>query len=160
MFKSAQEQMEMFKGYSYDLVSDKIVTETGVKLRRTQFDTLFGAYAFSMDSTNQRTTRNASRAFLRNLSYRAPFKQGAPIELINRGVFLTVTLQVEMFTGYQFDISKMRVLTPDGMLLDKSRFDTLFGNYVFALDFNNERTTRSAWGAFTQNKAYRPPIVA
>jgi hypothetical protein len=63
-----------------------------------------------------------------------------------------------LFAGLSFNLTKMRIVFPDGRLLKKSQFEVLFGGYSFALDVRNERVTRSAWKAFTQNEAYRPPI--
>ena len=64
-----------------------------------------------------------------------------------------------LFAGLSFDLAKMRVVMPDGRLLNKAQFDVLFGGYTYVLDQNNERTTRSAWRAFTSNAAFRPPII-
>lgn len=64
-----------------------------------------------------------------------------------------------IFEGLKFNLEKMRVVMPDGRLLDRARFDVLFGGYTYVLDITNERTTRSAWRAFTANEAYRPPIA-
>jgi hypothetical protein len=64
-----------------------------------------------------------------------------------------------LFAGLSFDLSKMRVIMPGSQALNKAQFDIAFGGYTFALDHRNERTTRSAWKAFTANEAFRPPII-
>ena len=64
-----------------------------------------------------------------------------------------------LFAGCSFKLATMRVILPDGRALNRSQFKVLFGGYTFALDQNNERTTRSAWRAFTANAAFRPPII-
>lgn len=73
--------------------------------------------------------------------------------------FVGASHLAQVFAGLSFNLEKMRVVLPDGTLLDRARFDVLFGGYTYVLDVNNERTTRSAWRAFTANEAYRPPIV-
>lgn len=72
--------------------------------------------------------------------------------------FVGASHLAEVFAGLSFDLEKMRVVLPDGRLLNKARFDVLYGGYSYALDVNNERTTRSAWRAFTANHAFRPTI--
>ena len=64
-----------------------------------------------------------------------------------------------LFAGCSFKLSTMRVILPDGRALNRAQFKVLFGGLTFALDHNNERTTRDAWRAFTDNQAFRPPII-
>ncbi len=78
---------------------------------------------------------------------------------MNESRFIDAGALAEIFAGLSFDLAKMRVIMPDGRLLNKAQFDVLFGGYTYVLDQNNERTTRSAWRAFTANAAFRPPIV-
>lgn len=78
---------------------------------------------------------------------------------MNESSFIDAGALAEIFAGLSFDLAKMRVIMPDGRLLNKAQFDVLFGGYTYVLDQNNERTTRSAWRAFTANAAFRPPIV-
>lgn len=78
---------------------------------------------------------------------------------MNESRFIGATSLAEIFAGLSFDLAKMRVVMPDGRLLNKAQFDVLFGGYTYVLDQNNERTTRSAWRAFTANAAFRPPII-
>lgn len=77
---------------------------------------------------------------------------------MTNGQFIGAGALAVIFDGLSFDLEKMRVVLPDGRLLNKARFDVLYGGYSYALDVNNERTTRSAWRAFTANEAFRPPI--
>ena len=81
------------------------------------------------------------------------------MQKITGATFLSVHQIPVIFDGLAFNLAKMRVVMPDGRLLDRARFDVLFGGYTYAMDINNERTTRSAWRAFTANEAYRPTIV-
>ena len=78
---------------------------------------------------------------------------------MNESRFIAAHALAEIFDGLSFDLAKMRVVLADGRLLNKAQFDVLFGGYTFVLDQNNERTTRSAWRAFTANAAFRPPII-
>jgi len=64
-----------------------------------------------------------------------------------------------LFAGMAFRLSTMRVVLPDGRELKRSQFKVLFGGLTFALDRENVRTTRDAWRAFTDNQAFRPPII-
>ena len=77
----------------------------------------------------------------------------------NESRFISAEQIPVLFAGLAFNLEKMRVVLPNGQLLKKSQFDVLFGGYAFALDHNNERTTQSAWKAFTANHAFRPPII-
>lgn len=81
------------------------------------------------------------------------------MQKVTGSTFISAHLIPVIFEGLKFNLEKMRVVLPDGTLLDKARFDVMFGGYTYVLDINNERTTRSAWRAFTANSAYRPPIV-
>jgi hypothetical protein len=81
------------------------------------------------------------------------------MQKVTGSTFVGAHLIPVVFEGLKFNLAKMRVELPDGTLLDKARFDVLFGGYTYVLDVNNERTTRSAWRAFTQSQAYRPHIV-
>ena len=78
---------------------------------------------------------------------------------MNESRFIGAHVLAEVFAGLTFDSAKMRVALPDGRLVNKARFDVLFAGNAFALDAQNERTTRSAWRAFTANAAFRPHIV-
>ncbi|HNC91842.1 MAG TPA: hypothetical protein PL000_23210 [Anaerolineales bacterium] len=65
----------------------------------------------------------------------------------------------QVFAGYSFRLSDMKVILTDGTALRRSQFKVLFGGLTFALDRNNEKITRDAWRAFIDNAAFRPPIV-
>lgn len=78
---------------------------------------------------------------------------------MNESRFIAADALAELFAGCVFKLSTMRVILPDGRALNRAQFKVLFGGYTFALDNLNERTTRDAWRAFTDNAAFRPPIV-
>lgn len=70
---------------------------------------------------------------------------------------MTAQDQLDLFAGCVYVLSANRVRMPDGKLLDQKRFNVEFPG-LYATDNYGGRTTRSAWMAFTQNQAYRPPI--
>lgn len=73
--------------------------------------------------------------------------------------FLTVPEQVEHFAGCVYILELDRILTPDGMLLNQSQFNSSdYGGYVFQMQSDNQGgTTKKAWEAFTMNRSYRFP---
>ena len=78
---------------------------------------------------------------------------------MNGSTFVCSSQLAELFDGYAFKLSTMRVILPDGRALNRAQFKVLFGGLTFALDRENVRTTRDAWRAFTENAAFRPPII-
>jgi hypothetical protein len=73
-----------------------------------------------------------------------PFREGFQ--------YLTLDRQVELFRGCAYVRDLHRAFTPDGALLKPDQFRAMYGGYVFAVDTINDRTTRSAWEAFTENQ--------
>jgi hypothetical protein len=67
--------------------------------------------------------------------------------------------QLEHFAGCTYVTSINRVISSNGDRLDKARFDVLYGGYAFILTTDGSKTTASAWEAFTENQAFRPPIA-
>lgn len=78
---------------------------------------------------------------------------------MNGSTFISAEQLPEVFAGLSFKLSTMRVILPDGTPLTRAQFKVLYGGYTYALDRSNERTTRDAWRAFTDNHAFRPPFV-
>lgn len=76
------------------------------------------------------------------------------------GRFATIDMQKELFkhcvylwkSGLIFDASQYTCL-------DKEAFNGLYNHYLFALDWDGEKTTKSAYEAFRESKAYRPPMA-
>lgn len=68
-----------------------------------------------------------------------------------------VDAQLGHFAGCVYVRADDRVYTPDGDLLNKSRFDATYGGYQFVLDPQGQKMTTSAWEAFTQNRVYAAP---
>lgn len=73
--------------------------------------------------------------------------------------YLSVSDQIEHFKGCVYVRGVHRIWTPDGDLIKAEQFRATYGGYVFALDTTNDKTTRSAWEAFTESQGYRFPWV-
>lgn len=71
--------------------------------------------------------------------------------------FMAVSQQIEHFQGCVYVRSSHRALIPGGELLKPEQFKVAFGGFTFALDTMNEKTTRSAWEAFTESQAVKFP---
>lgn len=84
----------------------------------------------------------------------APTDRPQP-ELVSGFQFLSVTEQLEHFAGCVYVQHNHAVLTPDGNMLKPDQFRATYGGYVFALDANNDKTTKNAWEAFVESQAIR-----
>jgi hypothetical protein len=72
--------------------------------------------------------------------------------------FLALDDQLSFFAGAVYVTERNEVWIPsNGELLDKARFDVIYGGHVFSLDHANDKTTDSAWDAFTKSKMYKSP---
>lgn len=71
--------------------------------------------------------------------------------------FMGVHDQLDYFRGCVYVRADNKVYVPDGDLLDSARFNATYGGYLFVLDAEGQKTTDSAWTAFTQNRVYEPP---
>lgn len=69
--------------------------------------------------------------------------------------------QLAFFSRCTYVMEAHAIAIPDGRLLDKSRFDVLYGGVNFVTDKEGKpkSITTSAFDAFTQNEHYRPPMV-
>lgn len=76
---------------------------------------------------------------------------------VTGSTFLTLEQQVDLFAGCVYVRDLHRVLVPGGALLKPEQFKVTFGGYTFPLDAANEKVSRDAWEAFTQNQAFRSP---
>lgn len=73
------------------------------------------------------------------------------------GEFLGVDGQLGHFAGCVYVRCDDKVYTPDGDLLNQSRFDATYGGHQFVLDATGQKLTTSAWEAFTRNRVYQAP---
>ena len=71
--------------------------------------------------------------------------------------YLSPEDQLRLFSGCVYVTSMHKIFTPRGQLLKPDQFKVIYGGYIFAMDSTNEKTTRSAWEAFTENNALRFP---
>lgn len=74
--------------------------------------------------------------------------------------FLTPAEQIGFFAGCVYVTDLHKIWTPgNGDLLDKPRFDVLYGGHVFVLDTANEKVTDSAFDVFTKSRVYKAPYA-
>lgn len=96
----------------------------------------------------------------------APLAEPVPAERIEAAGMLAragsngymgVHDQLTFFAGCVYVRSDDKVYVPDGGLLNQSRFNAVYGGFLFVVDAEGRKTTASAWEAFTQNRVYQPP---
>lgn len=76
-FLAATQQVEHFRGCVYIRDMHRIFTPDGAFLKPEQFKATYGGFTFSMDSMNEKTTRNAFEAFTESQAVRFPKAAGA-----------------------------------------------------------------------------------
>jgi hypothetical protein len=72
---------------------------------------------------------------------------------------LSVPAQVDYFKGCVYIQDIHQVFTPNGFILRPDQFKTAYGGYTFSIDMVNDKVTRSAWEALTENMGYNFPKV-
>lgn len=117
------------------------------------------------DSHRSYMQRTVTGAASRQTTY---YSVGAPIEIVpqsNEAVlrtgfqFMGASQVVDHFKGCVYVAENHRILTPNGQMLKSEQFNAMFGGYVFTLDDGNEKTTKKAFEAFTENQAVTFPKV-
>lgn len=78
-------------------------------------------------------------------------------KMVTGATFAGAEEQIKLFSGCVYIRDMHRVLVPGGTLVRAEQFKVDFGGYAFTLDSANEKVTRDAWEAFTQNLTYRCP---
>lgn len=73
--------------------------------------------------------------------------------------FLSPLDQKEYFNGCVYVCEDNAIVTPGGMILDRERFNVMYGGKTFVLDRDNAKTTNKPWDAFTMNAAQQFPKV-
>lgn len=63
--------------------------------------------------------------------------------------------QLTIFAGCVYIQDVHRVLTPLGVQLKPEQFKVAYGGQVYQMDYSNEKNTRCAWEALTQNTTFR-----
>ena len=62
-----------------------------------------------------------------------------------------------LFAGCVYIADRNQIMLPGGHMYGKERFDVMLGGYMFALD--QDKSTKSAWEAFTQSRLIDFPKV-
>lgn len=98
-------QVNMFAGCVYIRDTHRVLIPGGNILKPEQFKVVYGGYTFTMDTANEKTTRDAWEAFTQSQAFRCPradtvcFKPDVPPgQLINRGgqIFVNTYWPVEV----------------------------------------------------------------
>ena len=71
--------------------------------------------------------------------------------------FLTIQEQIPFFEGCVYIRGLHRIFIQGGFILDKTDFDIAYGGRTFVLDAGGQKTSRSAFEAFTLNQGYEAP---
>lgn len=122
------------------------------------------------DSHKSYMQRTILGACARQTTY---YSVGAPIDLVTPAQviesntpiirsgyqFIGGSQLVDHFKGCVYVADSHRILTPNGQMLKSEQFNAMYGGYVFALDDGNEKTTKKAFEAFTENQCIMFPKV-
>lgn len=74
--------------------------------------------------------------------------------------YMTVYEQIEHFAGCAYVNDLQRIWsTPKGALFSRISFDVVYGGYLFVINPDGNKTTASAWEAFTLSRVNAPAIV-
>ena len=109
-----------------------------------------------------RTILNAcsmQRDVLQDKPMEAPAALITTTQAVQGNVYLTPADQTLFFAGYVYVAEDKRIISPGGITFEKEVLDDMLGGFVFILDKENNKTTTSAWDAFTQSRALRHPKV-
>lgn len=72
MFMGISEQMDHFTDCIYIMQSDRVLMPDGMELSQSRFDVARGGHLFAMDDTNEKTSKSAWEAFLKNNAFTPP----------------------------------------------------------------------------------------
>lgn len=67
--------------------------------------------------------------------------------------------QMDLFKGCVYIIASDKILIPEGQLLNKSRFDVVYGGREFVSTVDGRKTTASAWDAYTLSQSFVPSVA-
>lgn len=129
---------------------DRLFRQSG--LMRDKWDERRGALLYS-EKTIIHAVTNCKNVYVDRQT--AAAAAAADNEFREGMQFLSVPSQVDHFDGCVYVRSEHAVLIPDGSLLKKEQFRVVYGGYLFSMDASNEKTTNSAWEAFTESRGYR-----
>lgn len=74
--------------------------------------------------------------------------------------FLSASDQLDYFKGCVYVRNRHAVYVPGGVLMKPDVFKAVYGGYIFAMDYRNEKCVANAWQAFIENRANHWPRVA
>jgi len=96
----------------------------------------------------------------------APLAEPVPAEKIEQAGmrtrdgsngFMGVHDQLSYFAGCVYVRADDKIYLPDGGMVNQSRFNAIYGGFLFVMDGEGQKTTDNAYQAFTQNRVYQPP---
>lgn len=96
-------------------------------------------------------------AMLRPLDKVEPSSKITSAETVSGFQYLPVTLQLEKFAGCVYVSDLHKIWSPNGLLLNESRFNALNGGYVYPIDDMGRKSTVNAWDAFLNSQCIRFP---
>lgn len=117
--------------------------------------TIMGAIARQFDVLTDKTIEPVAHGSVQESS---PVAAPRP-KMVEGATFVGNEQQLALFNGCVYIQDIHRVLIPGGIILKPEQFKVHFGGYTFTMDNANEKTTKDAWEAFTQNQAFRAPRV-
>lgn len=98
-FMGVTTQYEHFEGCTYISQRDRVLMPDGVDVRQSAFDVLMGGYVFAMDVTNEKSTKSAWEAFLKNNAYAPPTAHNVcfrpeiePFEIVQDGTLSLINI--------------------------------------------------------------------
>ena len=92
----------------------------------------------------------------------APAQAGqVAVTMVERegSTFVTPVQAAGIFAGCYYISEQHKVLAPGGKLYKPEQFNAVLGGHCWVMDNRNERTTRKAFEAFTENQVYRPTVA-
>lgn len=89
----------------------------------------------------------------------APDPSVADMRSVAGSTFMSAEGARQLFKGCVYIKEEGKVYVPGCGRLKQDQFKVVFGGYTFAMDDINQRTSRNAWEAFTENQMLRPPMA-
>lgn len=97
MFMGIMEQLTHFSGCVYVIHTDRVLMPDGSEVNQSRFDSLMGGHTFAIDEVNEKTTKSAWEAFLKNNAFTPPIVHSTcfrpelePFEVIQDGTWRLV----------------------------------------------------------------------
>lgn len=84
----------------------------------------------------------------------ATVEPDAAARVLSGSRFMPVIEQIKHFKNCVYIRDMHRIMIVGGAMLEQGQFRVEFGGYNFAMDAMNQKTTKSAWEAFTESQGY------